>query len=112
MSGYMTEEEIAAEQALMMQQRVDDALQFDNAAEEAPLISEEDAHAVTPLDLLSSKNYTDRDARDARLSVCKSCDRLFKPTMSCRECGCFMALKTWLTDATCPLGKWQPLEES
>lgn len=61
---------------------------------------------VTPLDLLSSKNYITRDIRDERYEVCKKCPRLFKPTKTCKECGCFMAAKTWLKDATCPLDKW------
>ena len=24
----------------------------------------------------------------------------------CKECGCFMNRKTWLKDASCPIGKW------
>lgn len=61
---------------------------------------------VTPLDLLSSKNYTTRDIRNERYEICKKCPKLFKPTKTCKECGCFMAAKTWLKDATCPIGKW------
>ena len=69
-------------------------------------LTDEQVDSVTPFDLLSSSNYTDRETRDARLADCKGCDRLFKPTRTCRECGCFMGLKTWLGNATCPLGKW------
>ena len=69
-------------------------------------LSDADVAAVTPTDLLTSRNYTSREIRDARLDVCRGCDRLFKPTRTCRECGCFMGLKTWLGKATCPLGKW------
>ena len=61
------------------------------------------ADTVTPVDLLSSENYTDKATRDARFAICKECDRLFKPTRTCKECGCFMAVKTWLKDATCAL---------
>jgi hypothetical protein len=68
--------------------------------------TDEHAKQVTPLDLLSSDNYTTKDTRDGRLNTCKDCDRLFKPTRTCRECGCFMAVKTWLKDATCPIGHW------
>jgi rRNA maturation endonuclease Nob1 len=61
---------------------------------------------ATPLDLLNNKNYTTREIRDTRYNECLGCDRLFKPTRTCRECGCFMAAKTWLKDAECPIGKW------
>jgi len=61
---------------------------------------------VTPMDLLSSSNYTDREKRDARLSICHGCDELIKITNTCKKCGCFMSLKTWLKGASCPIGKW------
>lgn len=41
-----------------------------------------------------------------RLAICSECDRLFKPTFTCKECGCFMKVKTGLKIAKCPLGKW------
>lgn len=69
-------------------------------------LTDEQADAVTPLDLLSSDNYTTKAVRNERFDVCKGCDRLFKPTRTCRECGCFMGIKTWLKDATCPKGYW------
>lgn len=65
-----------------------------------------DIDSVTPLDLFDAKKYTNREERNDRLSTCKGCERLFKMTGTCKECGCFMGLKTWLTNATCPLGKW------
>lgn len=98
----MTQAEIDAEQALIRQQ----AASFVTIAETNEQISDEQADAVTPLDLLHSDNYTTREIRGARLDTCKGCERLFRPTKTCKECGCFMALKTWLIDATCPLGKW------
>jgi hypothetical protein len=65
-----------------------------------------DGDGVTPADLLSSKNYTTKDTRTKRFEICKGCEELFKPTYTCKKCGCFMALKTWVDQATCPLGKW------
>lgn len=41
-----------------------------------------------------------------RYDICLSCDKLYKPTSSCRVCGCFMQLKTWMPDQRCPLNKW------
>jgi hypothetical protein len=80
----MTDDEIAAEQALVREQSRD----------------------VRIRDLLHPENYLEQEGRDARLDVCRGCERLFAPTMTCKECGCFMAAKTWLAKATCPLGKW------
>ena len=67
---------------------------------------EVDIDSATPLDLLSAGRYISKDERNSRLNVCKGCERLFKPTGTCKECGCFMGLKTWIDRATCPLGKW------
>jgi len=41
-----------------------------------------------------------------RWNICVSCDRLFKPTRQCKECGCFMKIKVRLKGSTCPLKKW------
>jgi hypothetical protein len=41
-----------------------------------------------------------------RLDICHECPRLFKPTGSCKECGCFVKTKTLVASASCPLGKW------
>jgi rRNA maturation endonuclease Nob1 len=41
-----------------------------------------------------------------RWEICKACPRFFAPTGQCKECGCFMRIKTRLPDATCPIGKW------
>jgi hypothetical protein len=41
-----------------------------------------------------------------RLEICTECPRLFKKTYTCKECGCFMKIKTHLKSAECPIGKW------
>jgi hypothetical protein len=43
---------------------------------------------------------------EIRLNICKACPRLFKPTMQCKECGCFMRIKTRMKSQSCPIGKW------
>lgn len=65
---------------------------------------------VNPLDLLGPGNYTNSEIRGGRLDICLGCERLFKPTRTCKECGCFMSLKTWLKEAHCPLDKWGSVE--
>lgn len=104
----MTEEEIAAEQEIIRQQSSTDfnAVTLEETAVNALEVGDEDGDKATPLDLLNSNNYVDRNTRNLRYDICKGCDRLFKPTKSCKECGCFMSLKTWLKDATCPLNHW------
>jgi hypothetical protein len=74
--------------------------------EENPEQVEEEIDNVTPLDLLNVNAYTAKKIRDERYEICKSCPELFKPTRTCKKCGCFMAMKTWLKDATCPINKW------
>jgi rRNA maturation endonuclease Nob1 len=41
-----------------------------------------------------------------RMPICLECEKLFKPSRTCKECGCFMVIKTSLTESKCPLGKW------
>ena len=59
-----------------------------------------------PWDALNPGNYTDDETAVKRMDICESCPRLLKATKQCKECGCFMALKTKLLHATCPLSKW------
>ena len=97
----MTDDEIAAEQALIVEQ----AKQMQEMAERNHM-SDEVAQSVTPLDLLNSNNYTTKDIRNARYDICKGCPEFFNPIKMCKECGCSMPMKTWLTNATCPIGNW------
>ncbi len=48
-----------------------------------------------------------RELTEKRLKICSECPRLFKPTYTCKECGCFMKIKTKILGASCPLGKWE-----
>jgi hypothetical protein len=43
---------------------------------------------------------------EERYNICKMCPELLKLTKQCKKCGCFMAAKTKLSAATCPIGKW------
>jgi hypothetical protein len=51
-----------------------------------------------------------REQRQARLQACVECPSLFRPTYTCKECGCFVKVKSALPMFTCPLGKWEPIE--
>ena len=60
-----------------------------------------------PWDLVNPNTaWADEEKAEERYSICKSCPELIKLTKQCKKCGCFMAAKTKLEAATCPLGKW------
>jgi hypothetical protein len=62
---------------------------------------------VSPLDLVNpNTEWAEESLSNERYSICKSCPELIKLTKQCKKCGCFMAAKTKLQLATCPLGKW------
>jgi hypothetical protein len=44
--------------------------------------------------------------RNERYSICESCPLLHPIMKTCSACGCFMAQKTKLPNASCPKGKW------
>lgn len=65
---------------------------------------------VRPWDILNKNiEKVADDIKNERLSICLECPRLIKATKQCKECGCFMDLKTRLFEADCPLGKWGPV---
>jgi predicted Zn-ribbon and HTH transcriptional regulator len=64
-------------------------------------------NGVTPLDMLNpNTKHASEDLATTRLSICKVCPELIKLTTQCKKCGCFMAAKTKLEAAKCPIGKW------
>ena len=44
---------------------------------------------------------------DKRFSICQGCDHFIKATSQCKKCGCFMKVKTRISTARCPVGKWE-----
>jgi hypothetical protein len=63
--------------------------------------------AVGPMDLVNpDTEWVDETLFNERYSICKSCPELIKLTKQCKKCGCFMAVKSKLKMASCPLGKW------
>lgn len=49
---------------------------------------------------------SDKQLIESRLEICNNCEWLDKRLTRCRQCGCFMKLKTTLRRAECPLHKW------
>lgn len=62
---------------------------------------------VSPIDFIKpGTEYASKELAEQRYSECLKCDRLIHLTKQCKECGCFMALKTKLLRAQCPLERW------
>ncbi len=60
-----------------------------------------------PWDFLDpNTEYVTEEEKNKRLDICKACPELVKLTTTCKQCGCFMAAKAKLAEASCPLGKW------
>ncbi len=59
------------------------------------------------LDQLKKDFKLPEEERNVRYDICKSCEHLIHLTHQCTKCGCFMAAKTYLPMAECPIGKWE-----
>jgi hypothetical protein len=69
--------------------------------------SDKEEKNVKPWDLLNpNTEWAEKSLSDERYNICRGCPELIKLTKQCKKCGCFMAAKTKLQQATCPLGKW------
>tara|TARA_Y100001937_G_scaffold45995_1_gene64612 strand:+ start:524 stop:919 length:396 start_codon:yes stop_codon:yes gene_type:complete len=47
-----------------------------------------------------------KDIYKDRLDTCRSCKHYFKPTGSCKVCGCFMRIKASISIMECPKQYW------
>jgi hypothetical protein len=47
-----------------------------------------------------------KEEKIKRFLICKSCNKFIKNTTQCGECLCVMRIKTGISHASCPLGKW------
>jgi len=66
---------------------------------------QEDAEASSNIQWLKIK--LPEEERNYRYDICKSCEWFFTPTGTCKKCGCLMAVKTYLKNQSCPIGKWK-----
>jgi len=63
--------------------------------------------AAKPWDFLNKNiGRVEQDIAEDRMDVCRSCEHFLKMTGQCKKCGCIMAIKTKLPNATCPINKW------
>lgn len=60
-----------------------------------------------PWDFLNPNvKYATDEVATSRYEICKVCPEFITLTKQCKKCGCFMAAKTRLESAACPIGKW------
>lgn len=60
-----------------------------------------------PWDALNpNTNWVDKSIHTPRFELCKVCPEFISLTTQCKKCGCFMAVKTRIESAVCPIGKW------
>tara|TARA_Y100001937_G_scaffold56864_2_gene78096 strand:- start:991 stop:1389 length:399 start_codon:yes stop_codon:yes gene_type:complete len=50
--------------------------------------------------------FVTKKLKEQRLNICRACEFYFKPTGTCRKCGCFMRIKSSIAVMGCPIGKW------
>jgi len=53
-----------------------------------------------------SNFFVDKNTFKYRIDLCKSCEHYFRPTGSCKKCGCFMKIKASIGIMKCPIDKW------
>lgn len=50
--------------------------------------------------------FVNKEVYKERLDICRGCDEYFKPTGSCKLCGCFMRIKASIGIMECPKEYW------
>ena len=58
-----------------------------------------------------NKFFVPNEVYKDRMAICKDCIYYFKPTGTCKDCGCFMKVKARLAPMECGQKKWQKTTE-
>ena len=59
------------------------------------------------IQLRMNKFFVPNDVYEDRIAICRDCIFYFKPTGTCKDCGCFMKIKARLAPMGCSQKKWQ-----
>ena len=60
-----------------------------------------------PWDMLNKNiGRVETEVAAERFAICQACPMYIEKTHQCKDCKCFMDLKTKLPNAECPIGKW------
>lgn len=49
-----------------------------------------------------------KEKKQERLSICHSCEFYNSTLSQCKQCGCFLEIKTLWASEKCPIDKWGP----
>ena len=67
----------------------------------------DDRREVRPWDILKDGyRNVPKHIEHERYAICEKCESFNSLLNKCKECGCFMQLKTKFPDAFCPKNKW------
>ncbi len=58
-----------------------------------------------------NKFFVPNEVYEDRIAICKGCVYYFKPTGTCKDCGCFMKIKARLAPMECSQKKWEKTKE-
>ena len=58
-----------------------------------------------------NKFFVPQNIYEDRIAICKGCIYYFKPTGTCKDCGCFMKIKARLAPMECSQKKWEKTKE-
>jgi hypothetical protein len=58
-----------------------------------------------------NKFFTTKEIYKERLAICKKCTYYFKPTGTCKACGCFMKVKAKIAPMSCKRKYWTKTTE-
>ena len=58
-----------------------------------------------------NKFFVPQKVYEDRIAICKGCIYYFKPTGTCKDCGCFMKIKARLAPMECSQKKWEKTKE-
>lgn len=59
-----------------------------------------------PWDYIDPNKRASKEVYKSRINICEGCEHLIPLLKQCFKCGCLMEIKTRITDAQCPIGKW------
>ena len=51
------------------------------------------------------------DAKE-RINICRKCEHVNPILLQCKQCGCFLIVKTKMKSQDCPLNKWEKEDAS
>jgi len=58
-----------------------------------------------------NKFFVPQKVYEDRIGICKGCVFYFKPTGTCKDCGCFMKVKARLAPMECSQKKWEKTKD-